>query len=242
MIKKSILILLCGVLGISANTDTKNYASVGTNTVKTEIAVPVYTIASDFEKAGLFYDGLTGTAGDANDINGRYGPFGGNGPFITAEKAYSGKQSVKLIRGGSELSVFTAKKIPDDKDCCAEVWIYRTKNSSFVLYTRNRNASDSAGIYVLDNGGVRLRNFKGSPAWQTTQLSIPVEKWILLRVYTLRGKGKFYAAISEDRKTETVSDIKSDINEAGETYMIRIIPQSPEGNITYIDNISLYYK
>ena len=105
----------------------------------------IMILDNDFENAALFNAGAANMIGEYN-LAGRWGIFSTKGPLVTTEKAHSGKQAIKLIRGGGDLLGYGEGATGRDYE--AVFWVYRPADGSFSVFLSSENNKEICGIYI----------------------------------------------------------------------------------------------
>lgn len=191
--------------------------------------------------AAPFAPAARGNIGDANVLHGRWGGFSDTGPLIDNEIAYSGQQSLKVIRGGNSIAGYTTATISNDNDYELTLQIHRDQpDSSMLIYGKGRTPSvtDEWGVFIDTRGHIRLRQMdKGK--WIDTSLILPAQQWVQLRIVVSRIHGEYTAAITLPDGGEHSSAISLPIAAVKDFYRVDLIPQAPEGTSVHIDDFAL---
>jgi len=209
---------------------------------KPEIVLPKsdsILLSNSFDDTALFNSGISGTVGVYTAV-GRWSAFTAKGAVVSAEKAHSGSQAIKVIRGGSPLSAFFAKSTEGaDIEFSAMVFL---EKSSFVAVLKDISGQDVAAVYILENGKINLRNFAGSPSYILSPLTIPQNTWVQLKITTDMKNNRYTAAVLEAGKAEQAAGIWKECNSAGSVNTVSFSPMTPDGSVTYIDDVIVVQK
>ena len=224
----------------------------------------IYWMNQDFEDTRIFAQGVEKYFGKAKDFCGRWGNFSKKGPRVSQEVAASGRQSVKLICGGNRLSFRRNKTISSFDDYSISLDVYRKKNGSILFAAKNISSSKLAfALYISPEGILQQRKPAGKPFYLNTSLEIPENKWCNINL-TISGEQR-NMTLSIKPSGGPVQKSKINISMAkfidegaqkklSKNYPIRcsyiidrsiavncfeIIPQSPTGNIVFIDNVKV---
>ena len=201
----------------------------------------VYWMDQDFENTEIFKPGVEKYIGHVQKPYGRWGYFSSKGAIVSQEIAASGKQSVKLLRGGQHLIFYRGQTISHIDDYSVSFDVYRKKNGSFVFVSRNTKSSKFAfGLYITPKGILQQRNPAGKPFYLNTGLKIPENKWCNIKIIVSGPKRymKLFLKPSDGpvqgaKRNIPILDKSIDIN------CFTINPQAPAGNTIFIDNIKV---
>tara|TARA_R100000027_G_scaffold37442_1_gene27542 strand:+ start:21819 stop:24578 length:2760 start_codon:yes stop_codon:yes gene_type:complete len=196
----------------------------------------------DFDDSRIFQpdSDIAPTVGDVHTKGGRWGGFGKNGAFIENKIAKSGRQSLHLKRGGSQVIGWTTNGPTPGWDFVTELWIQRNDVGSFSLRIMDDTKTNFLSILVDGDGRIRLSNPEGSPAWVPTDLTISPNEWTLLKI-TFEVSAGFITIQSGQNESGTPNSITIPF-EGPNSSPTRILftPNVPEDSSVFIDDIAIY--
>jgi len=199
-------------------------------------------LAQNFDDLQRFAagDGMPATVGDVRKSGGRWGGFGPDGAYIDDAVARSGKQSLKLKRGGKQVLGWTAEGPAPGWDFVAEMWVRRSPQGSFACRVRDNAGGDFMGVLVSADGTLSLANPEEASAWKKTGLSIPQETWVLMKLAAEVTADRLLVSL-EDEHGQPLGTAKGGLRPLGTSpTRIAFSPGSPDGNEVHLDDVRLY--
>jgi len=194
-------------------------------------------LENDFENTALFNAGAANMIGEYNRA-GRWGIFSTKGPLVTTEKAHSGKQAVKLIRGGGDLLGYGEGSTGRDYEVV--FWVLRPSDGSFSVFLSSENNKEICGIYIwpTPEGEMFLYNFAAGK-WTPTKTNVPPDQWIKIKIVS-DSANKKYGAVAQSGQTP---DTWEKLNSEDGVRSITVTPAAPDKKITcYIDDVAIIKK
>ncbi len=195
-------------------------------------------LENNFEDKAIFSPAVKGSAGTVSK-SGRWDTFGDKGVFLTAEQTHSGKQAVKVVRGGNPL---TASFTRGGAGAIFEVsaWVYRVK-SSFTISVSDIYRKEVCMTGVFEDGQVCLYDFS-SRSWLRSKVMMPSDTWVKLTVYGNLSDGKYTAGIKTEQGGETRLEIFTATNSDDALSSFGVYPAAPPDSVTYIDDVQIIQK
>lgn len=235
-----VVIFACGSAMAFAATETdravQKISDEQTSKINSSASAGKMILESDFEKTALFNGNAENMIGEYNP-EGRWGSFSAKGPVVTTEKAHSGKQSIKLIRGGGDFLGYGEGATKSGCNYEAAFWIYRQADGSFSVFLNSENNKEICGIYIwpTPEGELFLYNF-ASGKWTPTKTRILPEQWMKVRIMSDVANKKYGAVIQDEQKPDTWESLNSEDGARG----IKFTPAAPDKKVTcYIDDLRL---
>lgn len=192
--------------------------------------IPV--LSQNFENTRLFNDKTKKYVGVTSNLAGRWGYFTSKGPFVSKVKAFTGKQSLLLQRGGESVTGWINNGIPENSDFIIEAMVYRRKKTGFTL-TANSLKGMRVGALVNDNGVLMLRDGLRK-AWIATNLRVPEEKWTKIRLSSNNLNGS-YTVSTELSGSKLKSTINRSLLGGGKIY--KLVVSLGKGEGLFIDDV-----
>ena len=195
-------------------------------------------LENNFDDKAIFSPAVKGSAGTVSK-GGRRDSFADKGVLLTAEQTHSGKQAVKVVRGGNPL---TASFPKGGTGAAFEVsaWIYRVK-SSFTMSVTDIYRKEVCMAGVFEDGQVCLYDFS-SRSWLRSKVTMPSDTWVKLTVYGNLAEGKYTAGIKADAGDGTRLDISTATNSDEALSGFGVYPGAPPDSVTYIDDVQIIQK
>ncbi len=193
-------------------------------------------MAQDFENISLFNPQTSKYIGVSSNPAGRWGYFIAKGPVVSTGKAFSGKQSLHLKRGGDSITGWINKGIPEGSDFIIEAMVYREKNGSFLMYAGSVGGQ-RLGIYVNPDGKVLMQDF-AAKKWQPTQCEVPVDKWVKISLLSNALDNTYLVKVDKVTARKRLP-----IAGEGAIYKVSFTPQGRTAGIgAYIDDVKILEK
>ncbi|MFA6100917.1 MAG: hypothetical protein WCV67_00240 [Victivallaceae bacterium] len=197
----------------------------------------IMILENDFENTALFNASAANMIGEYNRA-GRWGIFSTKGPLVTTEKAHSGKQAVKLIRGGGDLLGYGEGATGLDYEVV--FWVHRPSDGSFSVFLSSVNNKEICGIYIwpTPEGEIFLYNFAAAK-WTPTKTNVPPDQWIKIKIVS-DSANKKYGAVAQSGQTP---DTWEKLNSGDGVRSIKFTPAAPDKKVScYIDDIAVIQK
>lgn len=196
-------------------------------------------LENDFENVALFNANVANMIGEYSRA-GRWGVFSAKGPLVTTEKTHSGKQAIKLIRGGGDLLGYGEGATEAGHDYEAVFWVYRQVDGSFSVFLSSENNKEICGIYVwpTPEGEMFLYNF-AARKWTPTKTTVPPEQWVKIKILSDFANKK-YGVIAQNGESP---DTWEKLNSEDGVRSIKFTPAAPDKKVScYIDDVSIAKK
>ncbi len=199
----------------------------------------IMILENDFENTALFNGSVVNMVGEYNRV-GRWGVFSAKGPLVTTEKAHSGKQAIKLIRGGGDLLGYGEGATAAGRDYETVFWLYRPADGSFSVFLSSENNKEMCGIYIwpTPEGEMFLYNFAAGK-WTPTKTTVPADQWIKIKILS-DSANKKYGAVAQ---SEQAPDTWEKLNSEDGVRSIKFTPAAPDKKVScYIDDVAIIQK
>jgi hypothetical protein len=196
-------------------------------------------LKQDFDDPDHWLASTRGSVGNVHKVSGRWGGLLDNGPLVDATVASSGRQSLKLNRGGASFGGQALPGITDGADYVLSIRVYpQTKSSSFLFYLKGFNESykEEAGLFMKEGGAIFLRDVK-KDGWVDTGLKLSAKEWSTIRLRSNRNLGVYGVSIQATNQKEVHSPMSAPLVQQHALRLIQLFPQPPADSVVFIDDI-----
>lgn len=195
----------------------------------------VERISQDFEET-LPAEGSFG-AGDK--LSGRWSSMSPKGTFPESKTVHSGKQSVKLVRGGGVLLGRVVNGVNEGYGYEVEVWINRAAGGALTLSAADSKGAESVAVRVDANGTVERKDEKNSAKWDATGLIIPEGKWTQLTIRTNPLKKNCQIGLNVNEEESMDGAAEAPLWPTGSVERVVLTATGEEPSAVFIDDVKL---